>query len=75
MDNDLDIRDILLEVEAEATAIFNEVMQELMLPQMKQALRVRWATMPDDLKEQVRDEYPELYDQIMMMIDQERSVY
>jgi hypothetical protein len=74
-DNDLDIRDILLEVEAEATAIFNEVMQELMLPQMKQALRVRWATMPDDLKEQVRDEYPELYDQIMMMIDQERSVY
>jgi hypothetical protein len=75
MDNDLDIRDILLEVEAEATAIFNEVMQELMLPQMKQALRVRWATMPDELKEQVRDEYPELYDQIMMMIDQERSVY
>jgi hypothetical protein len=75
MDNDLDIRDILLEVEAEATAIFNEVMQELMLPQMKQALRVRWATMPDELKEQVRDEYPELYDQIMMVIDQERSVY
>jgi hypothetical protein len=74
MDNDLDLRDILLEVEAEATAIFNEVMQELMLPQMKQALRVRWATMPDDLKEQVRDEYPELYDQIMMMIDQERSI-
>jgi hypothetical protein len=75
MDNDLDIRDILLEVEAEATQVFNEVMQELMLPQMKQALRVRWATMPDDLKEQVRDEYPELYDQIMLMIDQERSVY
>jgi hypothetical protein len=75
MDNDLDLRDILLEVEAEATQVFNEVMQELMLPQMKQALRVRWATMPDDLKEQVRDEYPELYDQIMLMIDQERSVY
>jgi hypothetical protein len=73
MDNDLDLRDILLEVEAEATAIFNEVMQELMLPQMKQALRVRWATMPDELKEQVRDEYPELYDQIMMMINQEGS--
>jgi hypothetical protein len=73
MDNDLDLRDILLEVEAEATQVFNEVMQELMLPQMKQALRVRWATMPDDLKEQVRDEYPELYDQIMLMIDQERS--
>jgi hypothetical protein len=73
MDNDLDIRDILLEVEAEATAIFNEVMQELMLPQMKQALRVRWATMPDELKEQVRDEYPELYDQIILTINQEGS--
>jgi predicted metal-dependent enzyme (double-stranded beta helix superfamily) len=75
MDNDLDIRDILLEVEAEATQILNEVMQELMLPQMKQALRIRWMTMPDEAKEQVRDEYPEVYEQILLMVDPERSTY
>lgn len=72
-DTDLDFRDLLLEVEADLTQIVNEVLAELQLPQMKQALLVRWMTMSDDLKEQTRDEYPEVYAQIMRMVDQERS--
>jgi phosphoglycolate phosphatase-like HAD superfamily hydrolase len=71
--DDLDIRDILLEVEADLTEMIEEVLKELQLPMMKQALRVRWMTMPDDLKEQLRDEQPQVYEQIMRMVDEERS--
>lgn len=71
--NDIDFKDMLLEVEADMTEIVNEVLAELQLPMMKQALRVRWATMPDELKEQLLDEQPELYEQIMQIVEQERS--
>jgi hypothetical protein len=73
MSDDLDLRDLLLEVEADVTELINEVMQELQLPQMKTALRVRWMTMPDELKEQIKDEQPKVYEQIMRMVDEERS--
>lgn len=71
--NDIDFRDMLLEVETEAQQLLEEVVNELQLPMMKQALRVRWATMPDELKEQLLEEQPELYQQIMRMIETERN--
>jgi hypothetical protein len=73
MDNDLDFRDLLLEVEAEATLLMEEITKELQLPMMKQALRVRWMTLSDDMKEQVREEYPEVYQQIMRTVNAERK--
>lgn len=73
MDNDLDFRDLLLEVETELTGIVEETMKELLLPQMKQALLIRWMTMPDELKEQVQAEYPETYNQIMRIVQQGRN--
>jgi hypothetical protein len=73
MSDDLDLRDLLLEVEADVTELINDVMQELQLPQMKTALRVRWMTMPDEMKEQIAEEQPKLYEQIIRMIDEERS--
>lgn len=73
MSDDLDLRDLLLEVEAELTEAIGDVVKELQLPQMKTALRVRWMTMPDELKEQIKEDEPELYKQIMLMVDEERS--
>lgn len=68
MAEEIDFNDLLMEVEAELQAIFDLVLKELQLPEMKQALRVRWMTMPDEMKEMLRDDYPETYKQIEMIV-------
>jgi hypothetical protein len=68
MSDDLDFADLLYEIEAEFEEIIAELFAELDLPEMKQALAMKWATMPDELKEQVKEEYPEIYKQIMGIV-------
>lgn len=62
---DFDLRDLLLEVTAEITEIIRETMQELAAPQMEQDVRLAWATAPEEMKEQFRNERPQEYSALM----------
>lgn len=73
MDDTFDYRDLLLEAYADFQEIVTELLQELQMPQMLEALRVRWMTMPDEAKEQVKELYPDMYDEIMEMIGQQKG--
>jgi hypothetical protein len=75
MGADLDFRDLLLEAYADFEEILGELLEELEMPQMVDALRMRWMTLADEVKEQVKDEYPEMYAKIMEMSGGEPDAY
>lgn len=60
-----DIRDVILEAQAEIEAAMREVMRELVEPQMMARVRRMWLTAPDELKEMFRRERPEEYAALM----------
>jgi hypothetical protein len=64
-----DLRDLMLEAQAEVTEILQEITQEILEPQMVQALRLRWGTMPDEAKELLKKQQPETYNRLMQMIE------
>lgn len=64
----IDYRDLMLEVQAEVGEIVQEVMQELVEPQMIAALGVRWGAMPEDAKELLKKQDPKMYRRILQMI-------
>ena len=68
MDTDFDFRDILLEAQAEFASMMTEVMQKLALPQMVGALRMQWMTMPDETKEMLKQQNPDMYKRMLEMI-------
>lgn len=65
----LDLRDLMLEVQAEVSTIVQETMQELLMPQMTDALRLRWDTMPDEIKELLKEQNPKTYRRLLQMLE------
>jgi hypothetical protein len=63
----MDMRDIFLEAVAEVQEIVRDVMQELAAPQMQQQVAAMWATSPDDIMEQFKQERPQEYAALMEM--------
>jgi len=68
MADNLDIRDLLLEAQAEFAEVVTEVMQELAMPLMMQALKMKWMTMPDEMKEMLKQTQPDMYKRMMEMV-------
>ena len=68
MADNLDIRDLLLEAQAEFAEVVTEVMQELAMPLMMQALKMKWTTMPDEMKEMLKQTQPDMYKRMMEMV-------
>ena len=68
MADNLDIRDLLLEAQAEFAEVVTEVMQELTMPLMMQALKMKWMTMPDEMKEMLKQTQPDMYKRMMEMV-------
>ena len=68
MADNLDIRDLLLEAQAEFAEVVTEVMQELAMPLMMQALKMKWMTMPDEMKEMLKQAQPDMYKRMMEMV-------
>jgi len=60
-----DIRDLMLEAEAEVQAIMREVVQDLMKPQMMAQIKKMWITAPDEIKEAFKRERPQEYAELM----------
>lgn len=56
-----DVKDSILEAQAEMMEIVREVMAEIVTPQIKMEGRRLWASMPAEMKEQFKTERPEEY--------------
>lgn len=65
---DFDLRDLMLEAQAEVQEIMREVMQEIALPAMTEMVRMQWAEMPEAMKEKFKAEQPEEYAALMRML-------
>jgi len=68
-DDGLDLRDVLLEVEADVTEILDEIQKELLLPMMRSEFTKQWLELPDDMKEKFKTEQPEKYKALMKLIE------
>jgi CO dehydrogenase/acetyl-CoA synthase alpha subunit len=66
--SDLDMRDLLLEAQAEVQEVVRELLQELIMPMMRPQVRQMWMTAPDEMKEQFKAERPEEYEALMDML-------
>lgn len=64
----MDIRDVMLEAQAEVQAVMREVVADLMEPQILAQLRQMWATLPDEMKEQFMTDRPDEYEGLMNML-------
>ena len=60
-----DVRDVMLEAQAEVQAIMREVVQELVRPQMMAQLRQMWMSAPDEVKEAFKRDKPQEYAALM----------
>lgn len=56
-----DMKDVILEAQAEVMEIVRETLQEALAPQVKQAALGKWASMSADEKEQFKAERPQDY--------------
>jgi hypothetical protein len=65
MSEDFDIRDLMLDAQAEVQEIVREVVQDLLKPQMMAQIRQMWMAAPEDIKEQFKRERPEDYAALM----------
>lgn len=71
MDQDnIDLRDLVLEAQAELDEALQELTTELLEPLMLQAMRMKWATLPPEQKEAMQKEYPDIYENIVGMMNQ-----
>jgi hypothetical protein len=60
-----DIRDLMLEVEADVQVIMREVVQDFVKPQMMAQIKKMWITAPDEVKESFKRERPQEYAELM----------
>ncbi|MBI5942881.1 MAG: hypothetical protein HY864_00815 [Chloroflexi bacterium] len=65
----MDLRDVMLEAQAEVQAVMREVVADLMEPQILAQLRQMWAGLPDELKEQFMTAKPDEYEGLMNMLE------
>jgi hypothetical protein len=63
-----DLRDVMLEAQAEVQAVMREILQDLALPQMLDAFKMQWAQMPPAMKEKFKAERPEQYKALVEMM-------
>jgi len=61
----MDVKDLMLEAQAEIQTALREVIAELAKPRMMAQVRQMWMTAPDELKEQFKRERPEEYAALM----------
>lgn len=61
----MDIRDLMLEAQAEVQGIMREVVQELVKPQMMKKVRDMWRTAPEEIRESFKRERPKEYMALM----------
>lgn len=61
----MDLRDIMLEATAEVQQILRELLQELTAEVDKDQVRMMWAQLPDEAKEQFMRENPDEYRMLM----------
>ncbi len=64
-DNDIDLRDIMLEAIAEVREVFRAVMIDLTKPMVELELARVWSTLPPEMKDKMRQEMPEEYEMLM----------
>ncbi len=60
-----DLRDVMLEAQAEVQAIMRDVVQELVRPQIMAQLRKMWMDAPDEVKEAFKRDKPQEYAALM----------
>ena len=65
MDSSFDIRDVVLEAQAEVQEIMREVQQEIALPLMMEQFMMQWAQMPEEMKARFANERPQQYAALM----------
>ena len=66
--SDLDMKDLLLEAQAEVQEVVRELLQELVMPMMRGQVKQMWMTAPDEMKEQFKAERPDEYKALMELI-------
>lgn len=67
-EKDFDLRDMLLEAEADVQEVMRDMLQELEMPLMKEQAIKQWLSQPEAIKEQVKKESPQEYAALMDMI-------
>lgn len=60
-----DMRDAILDAQADLMDAFREVMRELVVPDIESKARALWAQLPEDMKEQFKQQRPEEYAALM----------
>jgi hypothetical protein len=70
MSNELDLTDLILEVQAEFAEIIEEVVGELLAPQMKRMMTMQFAGMDPDEKEIIRQQDPARFDRFEQFLNQ-----
>jgi hypothetical protein len=63
-----DLRDVMLEAQADVQVVMREILQEIALPQMMDRFKMQWAQMPPAMKEQFQRERPDEYKMLMEMM-------
>jgi hypothetical protein len=70
MSNELDLTDLTLEVQAEFAEIIEEVVADLLAPQMKRMMAMQFAGMDPDEKEIIRQQDPDRFDRFEQFLNQ-----
>jgi len=68
-----DLRDAILEAQAEVSELVREVVAEIVMPQIKRQARAMWSQIPDEIKEQFKAEKPELYAEMVQEFDETKT--
>lgn len=63
--NENDLREIMLEAQAEVAEAMREVARDMALPQMVDTFRRTWTQLPQKMKEKFQKEKPEDYKALM----------
>lgn len=68
-----DIKDAVLEAQADLTEIVRDTMRDMILPMVEKQARQMWATMPDEMKERFKQERPQEYAALMKGMTRENG--
>ena len=65
----MDIRDVMLEATANVQGIMEELKQQILEPFMLDALRMKWAQTPDEMKELIKQSDEASYQRLISIIN------
>lgn len=69
----MDIRDVILEAQAEAQEIMREMAQELASPIIGAQIKAVWAGLPDEMKDKFKVEKPQAYAALMRELQRSKE--